>query len=58
VSQRLAACLRPEDTIARLGGDEFAILLEDVKDDKGPTSVADRLTAELQQPSWSRDVRS
>jgi diguanylate cyclase (GGDEF)-like protein len=50
VSQRLAACLRPEDTIARLGGDEFAILLEDVKDDRGPTSVADRLTAELQQP--------
>jgi diguanylate cyclase (GGDEF)-like protein len=48
--QLLAACLRPEDTIARLGGDEFAILLEDVKDDKGPTSVADRLTAELQQP--------
>ena len=50
VSQRLAACLRPEDTIARLGGDEFAILLEDVKDDRGPTSVADRLTSELQQP--------
>ncbi|HEX7214148.1 MAG TPA: EAL domain-containing protein, partial [Methylomirabilota bacterium] len=50
VSQRLAGCLRPEDTIARLGGDEFAILLEDVKDDRGPTSVADRLTAELQQP--------
>ena len=50
VSQRLAACLRPEDTIARLGGDEFAILLEDVKDDRAPTSVADRLTAELQQP--------
>ena len=50
VSQRLAACLRPEDTIARLGGDEFAILIEDVKDDKAPASVADRLTAELQQP--------
>jgi diguanylate cyclase (GGDEF)-like protein len=50
VSQRLAACLRPEDTIARLGGDEFAILLEDVKDDRAPTSVADRLTTELQQP--------
>src|SRR6266446_9776631 len=29
---------------------DLAILLEDVKDDKGPTSVADRLTAELQQP--------
>ncbi len=50
VSQRLASCLRPEDTIARLGGDEFAILIEDVKDDKAPTSVADRLTSELQQP--------
>jgi diguanylate cyclase (GGDEF)-like protein len=50
VSQRLAACLRPEDTIARLGGDEFAILIEDVKDDKAPASVADRLTSELQQP--------
>ncbi len=50
VSQRLAACLRPEDTIARLGGDEFAILLEDVKDERGPTSAADRLTGELQQP--------
>jgi diguanylate cyclase (GGDEF)-like protein len=50
VSQRLSACLRPEDTIARLGGDEFAILLEDVKDDKAPTAVADRLTSELQQP--------
>ena len=50
VSQRLASCLRPEDTIARLGGDEFAILIEDVKDDKAPTSVADRLTGELQQP--------
>src|ERR1700730_8893036 len=49
VSHRLSACLRPEDTIARLGGDEFAILLEDVKDDKAPTSVADRLTTELQQ---------
>ncbi len=50
VSQRLASCLRPEDTIARLGGDEFAILIEDVKDDKAPASVADRLTGELQQP--------
>src|SRR5699024_8167771 len=28
VSERLRACLRPEDTIARLGGDEFVVLLE------------------------------
>jgi diguanylate cyclase (GGDEF)-like protein len=50
LSQRLASCLRPEDTIARLGGDEFAVLLEEVKDASGPVAVADRLGAELQRP--------
>jgi diguanylate cyclase (GGDEF)-like protein len=50
LSQRLAVCLRPEDTIARLGGDEFAVLLEDVKDASAVTSVAERLGAELQRP--------
>ena len=29
-AQRLATCLRAQDTAARLGGDEFAILLEDL----------------------------
>ena len=50
ISQRLAVCLRPEDTIARLGGDEFAILLEDVKDASAAAAVAERLGAELQRP--------
>jgi len=58
VSQRLAACLRPEDTIARLGGDEFAILIEDVKDDKAPASVADRSPASCSSRSPSRAARS
>ena len=31
MSERLTACLRPQDTVARLGGDEFAILLEDTE---------------------------
>jgi diguanylate cyclase (GGDEF)-like protein/PAS domain S-box-containing protein len=49
VSQRLRACLRPEDTVARLGGDEFAILLEEASfTDVGV--IADRLLASLQQP--------
>ena len=30
VTERLKACLRPEDTAARLGGDEFTILVEDI----------------------------
>src|SRR4030095_7850638 len=38
VSQRLAACLRPEDTIARLGGEEVAILLEELEEDHGATT--------------------
>src|SRR4051794_1821823 len=29
-AQRLATCLRAQDTAARLGGDEFAVLLEDL----------------------------
>jgi diguanylate cyclase (GGDEF)-like protein/PAS domain S-box-containing protein len=49
VSQRLRACLRPEDTVARLGGDEFAILLEEANfTDVGV--IAERLLASLQQP--------
>jgi len=50
LSERLSACLRPEDTIARLGSDEFAVLLEDVKDASAVTAVAERLGTELQRP--------
>ncbi|PLX96089.1 MAG: GGDEF domain-containing protein [Desulfuromonas sp.] len=30
VSERLAACVRPGDTLSRLGGDEFAIVMPDL----------------------------
>lgn len=50
VAGRLAACLRPMDTIARLGGDEFTVLLEDLGTPADVLSVADRLIAALSEP--------
>ena len=40
VSRRLRSVLRPSDTVARLGGDEFAVLVEDLAEPHGATSVA------------------
>lgn len=50
ISRRLENCLRSGDTIARLGGDEFAILLENIKDDSYPKSIAERIQKELMLP--------
>lgn len=48
VGRRLAARLRPGDTVARFGGDEFALLVEgDVAD---VLRVADRLLTAFDQP--------
>ena len=32
VAQRLAACVRDDDTVARLGGDEFVVMLKDLSE--------------------------
>ena len=50
VAERITSCLRPEDTVARLGGDEFALLLEDTADLSAATAMAERVSAEIQQP--------
>ncbi|PPS45870.1 EAL domain-containing protein [Chroococcidiopsis sp. TS-821] len=48
--RRLEVCLRSTDTVARLGGDEFVILLDDMKDIKDATLVAERIQKELTLP--------
>jgi diguanylate cyclase (GGDEF)-like protein len=42
LAQRLAAQMRPEDTIARLGGDEFGVILTNAPD---PAGALERLRA-------------
>jgi diguanylate cyclase (GGDEF)-like protein len=55
VAHRLAASVRPSDTIARFGGDEFAVLIEDASDDLDVTQVAERVLEDLRQPFFIND---
>jgi diguanylate cyclase (GGDEF)-like protein/PAS domain S-box-containing protein len=50
VGERLAASVRPSDTVARFGGDEFAVLVEDASDDVDVIQVAERVLEGLRQP--------
>src|SRR6185312_8843604 len=43
VGERLAATLRPEDTLARLGGDEFCALCLDLSGPEDVLSIVRRL---------------
>jgi len=54
VGERLAACVRENDTAARLGGDEFVVLLEDLSCDLRETAtkaetVGEKILASLNQ---------
>ncbi|AFD27015.1 Diguanylate cyclase/phosphodiesterase with PAS/PAC and GAF sensor (plasmid) [Deinococcus gobiensis I-0] len=46
---RLAACLRPHETLARLGGDEFGVILPQT-DEAAAARLAQRLLAALSPP--------
>lgn len=50
VADRLRGCLRAGDTVARIGGDEFTILVERPAGHDELTRLAERLSAELQEP--------
>jgi predicted signal transduction protein with EAL and GGDEF domain len=50
VGQRLAASVRPGDTVGRFGGDEFGIILDAVADADEAQRVADHIAAELRAP--------
>jgi diguanylate cyclase (GGDEF)-like protein/PAS domain S-box-containing protein len=49
-AERLAAMLRPDDTVGRFGGDEFVVLLENITSADDAVMVAERLLEDLQHP--------
>jgi diguanylate cyclase (GGDEF)-like protein/PAS domain S-box-containing protein len=50
VAQRMAACLRKEDTLARIGGDEFALLMPRIDSADGTIVVAEKILAAIALP--------
>ncbi|MGV8968681.1 MAG: putative bifunctional diguanylate cyclase/phosphodiesterase [Cellulomonas sp.] len=49
-SERITACLRPEDVVARLGGDEFVVVCASVLDAAAVPAIAARIGSQLALP--------
>lgn len=50
VAARLAALVRPGDTLARVSGDEFVFLCEDLRDPADSEALAERIKASFASP--------
>jgi diguanylate cyclase (GGDEF)-like protein/PAS domain S-box-containing protein len=50
VAARIAATVRPDDTVARLSADEFGVLLEDVGDLRQAMEAAERVWSQFDRP--------
>ncbi|MGY1723894.1 diguanylate cyclase domain-containing protein [Blastococcus sp. SYSU DS0533] len=49
-ARRLAAAIRPGDTVARIGGDEFVVLCPATGSERAAQVIADRITAAFDAP--------
>jgi diguanylate cyclase (GGDEF)-like protein/PAS domain S-box-containing protein len=47
---RIRQAMRSTDTVARFGGDEFGIVLEDIRDERHATEMAQRIAAAFTRP--------
>ncbi|MCM2314301.1 MAG: diguanylate cyclase, partial [Thermoanaerobaculia bacterium] len=50
VAQRIAGCVREQNTLARLGGDEFVVVLSDLENLKSVPLVASQILRAIDQP--------
>jgi diguanylate cyclase (GGDEF)-like protein/PAS domain S-box-containing protein len=55
VAERLKKDRREEDTVARLGSDEFAIILENLSEQAGAVSVAEKILLAMEMPFHIHD---
>jgi diguanylate cyclase (GGDEF)-like protein/PAS domain S-box-containing protein len=56
-ARRLDQSVRPGDTVGRFASDEFVVICEDVEDETDVLRVAERLTADLGEPTFVNGQR-